>query len=200
MANNNKVQIVTAKGEILYPKIRQTETFNGEDTGKYVVSIKLSKEETDKLIARLEDEWEAAKQSPEFRNKTFKKGTEPNLGYREDKDGDIVFKAKTSAVIKTKKGETIEREVPVFDAKGKPIKDDIGHGSIGRLSITPAPYHTASNNYGLVLYLNGIQIVDLKPPGSFNSAESLGFGEEDGYTVEDPAADMGFPPDDKEEF
>ena len=137
MANNNKVQIVTAKGEILYPKIRQTETFNGEDTGKYVVSIKLSKEETDKLIARLEDEWEAAKQSPEFRNKTFKKGTEPNLGYREDKDGDIVFKAKTSAVIKTKKGETIEREVPVFDAKGKPIKDDIGHGSIGRLSTLP---------------------------------------------------------------
>lgn len=197
---DNKLKLVTAKGEILYPKIRQTETFNGEDTGKYTVNIKFSKEETDKLISRLWDEWEAAKQSPEMKGKVFKKGTEPNLGYREDKDGDIIFKAKTSAVIKTKKGETIEREVPVFDAKGKPITEDIGHGSIGRLSITPAPYHTASNNYGLVLYLNGIQIIDLKPPGSFNSAESLGFGEEEGYTVDDPAADIGFTDDEKEEF
>lgn len=189
---NDKIQIVTAKGEILYPKIRQTETFNGEDTGKYTVTFKPSKEEADKLIERLEREWEAAKQSSELKGKVYKKGTLPNLGWREDKDGDIVFKAKTSAVIKTKKGETIKREVPVYDSKGKPITEDIGHGSIGRLSITPAPYHTASTNYGLVLYLNGIQVVDLKPPGSFNSAESLGFGEEDGYTVEDPAADMGF--------
>lgn len=196
----DKLQIVTAKGEILYPKIRQTETFNGEDTGKYVATIKLSKEDTDKLVTRLEDEWEAAKQSPELKGKVFKKGTLPNLGYREDKDGDIVFKAKTSATIKTKKGDVIERTVPVFDAKGKPITDDIGHGSIGRLSITPAPYYTASTNYGLVLYLNGIQIIDLKPPGSFNSAEALGFEEEEGYTVEDPAADIGFNIDEKEEF
>lgn len=197
---NNKVQIVTAKGEILYPKIRTTELYNGEDTGKYAVNIKFSKEDTDKFMGRLEDEWEAAKQSAEFKGKTFKKGVPPNLGFREDKDGDIIFKAKTSATIKTKKGDIIERTVPVFDAKGKPIEGDIGHGSIGRLSVTPAPYHTSSTNFGIVLYLNGIQIIDLKPPGSFNSAEALGFEEEEGYTVEDPAADMGFTEDTEGEF
>lgn len=198
MAQQKLPQLVTPKGELLYPRIRQTETFQGQDTGKYTITMKFSKEDTDKFIERLEAEWNKASKSPELHGKTFKRGTLPNLSYREDKNGDIIFKAKTSATIKTKTNEIIERTVPVYDAKGKPIEDDIGHGSIGRVSVNLAPYYVSSSNYGIVMYLNGIQVVDYKAPGSYASASALGFVEEEGYTVQDPVADLGFNATDEE--
>ncbi len=201
--NNKLTTIVTPMGTALYPYLRTTERFNGTDTGKYSIQIKLSEKDTAELMERLDKEWEAAKQSPDFAGKSFRKGTVPNLGYRADKAGDAVFKAKTNATIRTKTGEVLHKTVPIFDAKGKPIKGDIGYGSTVRLSITLAPYATSSTNYGLALYLNGVQVIKMVEKGSFGaSAESFGFHEEEGYTAEeeDSVDEVPFDTNEEEDF
>ena len=200
MAKDNKLKtIVTPKGTALYPCLRTTETYMGTDTGKFSVQLKLSEEDTKELMDTLEKEWEAASNSPDFKDKKFKKGTVPNLSYREDKDGDIIFKAKTNATIKSKTGEVFNKTVPIFDAKGKPIKGDIGHGSVVKLNISLAPYAVSTTNYGIAMYLNGVQVITMRHKGDYGAdASSLGFGEEEGYSVAEDE-DMNDVPFDTEE-
>ncbi len=193
MANKDLVTVVTPKGEAMYPYLRTTEQFQGVDTGKYSIQLKMSEEDTQKFMERLEKEWEAAKNSPDFKDKRPKKGTVPNLGWREDKNGDVIFKAKTSATIKSKTGEVFNKTVPIFDAKGKPIKGDIGYGSIVKLSISLSPYFVSGTNYGLALYLNGVQVLVMKEKGAYGAdASSMGFGEEEGYDSEAEEEDVPF--------
>ena len=81
--------------------------------------------------------------------------------------------------------------MPIFDAKGKPIKGDIGHGSIVKLAVSLAPYAVSATNYGIAIYLNGVQVITMKHRGEYGAdASSFGFGAEEGYSVdEDEAAD-----------
>lgn len=201
MSKDNKLKtIVTPKGTAMYPCLRTTETYMGTDTGKYSVQIKLSEEDTKELMDTLEKEWEAASTSPDFKDKKFKRGTVPNLSYREDKDGDIIFKAKTNATFKSKTGEVFTKTIPIFDAKGKPIKGDIGHGSIIKLAVSLAPYAVSATNYGIAMYLNGVQVITMKHRGEYGAdASSLGFGAEEGYSVEDEEAAEDAVPFDTEE-
>ena len=200
MSKDNKLKtIVTPKGTAMYPCLRTTETYMGTDTGKYSIQIKLSEEDTKELMDTLEKEWEAASTSPDFKDKKFKRGTVPNLSYREDKDGDIIFKAKTNATFKSKTGEVFTKTIPIFDAKGKPIKGDIGHGSIIKLAVSLAPYAVSATNYGIAMYLNGVQVITMKHRGEYGAdASSLGFGAEEGYSVEDEEAEDAVPFDTEE--
>ena len=200
MSKDNKLKtIVTPKGTAMYPCLRTTETYMGTDTGKYSVQIKLSEEDTKELMDTLEKEWEAASTSPDFKDKKFKRGTVPNLSYREDKDGDIIFKAKTNATFKSKTGEVFTKTIPIFDAKGHPIKGDIGHGSIIKLAVSLAPYAVSATNYGIAMYLNGVQVITMKHRGEYGAdASSLGFGAEEGYSVEEEEAEDAVPFDTEE--
>ncbi len=196
---NNFAQVVTPKGVAVYPKLRTTEVFDGEDTGKYVCSIKLSKEDTDKLIERIDNEWEMAKKTPEFDGKRFGRNTNPNLGYHEDKQGDIVFKAKTNAVIKTKAGEIIEKTVPVFDKYGKPfdVEMEVGNGSTIKMCMLLRPFYASSTIYGIQLLLKAVQVLEYVAPSMGNvSAADCGFectegaAEEETVPFTDVAADF----------
>jgi len=201
LSKDNKLKtIVTPKGTAMYPCLRTTETYMGTDTGKYSVQIKLSEEDTKELMDTLEKEWEAASTSPDFKDKKFKRGTVPNLSYREDKDGDIIFKAKTNATFKSKTGEVFTKTIPIFDSHGKPIKGDIGHGSIIKLAVSLAPYAVSATNYGIAMYLNGVQVITMKHRGEYGAdASSLGFGVEEGYSVEDEEAEDAVPFDTEED-
>lgn len=172
---NNFTQVVTPKGVAVYPKLRTTEVFDGEDTGKYVCGIKLTKEDTEKLIARIENEWEMAKKTPEFDGKRFGRNTTPSLGFHEDKQGDIVFRAKTNAVIKTKAGEIIEKTVPVFDQYGKPfdVETEVGNGSTIKMCILLRPFYASGTIYGIQLLLKAVQVLEYVAPsfGSVSAAE-----------------------------
>jgi hypothetical protein len=179
---NNKITLVTPKGEALYPCLKRTEQFQGTDTGKYTVQLKMSKADTDKMIERLEQVWEQISNQGEMATKRFAKNSMPKLGYRETDNGDIIFKFKTNAIIKTKSGDVLEKTVPIFDAKKNEIQEDIGMGSIVKVAADIAPYYVASNNYGLALYLKGVQVIDYKAPSTSGSAESMGFEEEEGFT------------------
>ena len=174
--------IVTPKGIAQYPHLRTTETYNGQDTGKYSVQLKLTEAETDKLTDYLAHEWDVIKGTGEYATKRYAKGSVPNLGTKETSEG-TVFKFKTSASVKTKSGDVLRKTVPIYDSKCNVIKDDIGAGSIIKVACQIAPYYVAANNYGLTLYLTGVQVIEYVAPGEVGSASALGFGVEEGFEV-----------------
>lgn len=179
MATSKFKRVTSPRGEALYPYLKSPEVYEGQEVG-YTIQVKFSKEDTDKLIALLEEELESVKNSSEFKGKRWSR--EPHMGFREDKNGDIVFKFKTKATITTKAGETIKRTVPVFDSKGKPIDVTIGNGSVVRVAFQIVPYWKSSTNNGLSLYLDAVQVIELVEYNGGANADAFGFDvEEDGY-------------------
>lgn len=171
-------QIVTDAGVAVYPHLRTTEVFGDEDTGKFACSILLDKAGTDKLLARIEQEWETAKASAAFDGKRFSKQSMPAMGYHEDKDGNIIFKAKTNAVLRTKAGEVINKTVPVFDGNGKPFAADVevGNGSTIRLCLLLRPFYGSATVYGIQLLLKAVQVLKYVEPSMGGvSAVDCGF-------------------------
>ena len=186
MAKTNYKRITSPRGEALYPHLKTPEVYDGQTVG-YTIQAKFSKEATDKLIEQIENELEAAKKSDIFIGKRWYK--EPHLGFREDKNGDIVFKFKTKHEITTKAGDVIKRTVPVFDAKGKPIDVSLGNGSVVRIAFQVVPYHKSSTNNGVTLYLDAIQVIELvEYNGSSQDASGFGFEEEEGYVANQAAS------------
>lgn len=173
---------VTPKGSLLFPHIYEPETYEGKDVG-YTVNIKFDQKETDALMAVIDAELEKAKHSIKLKPGQ-KWSAEPFLGYREDKDGDIVFKFKANSHYTTKSGEMHKVTIPVFDAYGKPIKDplSIGNGTIAKVAYTLVPYWISKVVNGIKLRLDAVQIIDLKEYGE-KDAKGYGFGEEEGGFV-----------------
>lgn len=184
MAKTEYTKIVTKAGEAFYAHLREPEVYEGKELG-YSIQLKLSKEDTDDLMTKLEAELEKAKS--EMKLKAGRKWSkEPFMGYKTDKDGDIVFKFKASTTIHTRSGEELSRTIAVFDAAGKPIKgDNIGNGSIVKVAATIIPFHVSNAVNGLSLRLNAVQVLNLVEYGQGGSAKSYGFGEEEGYVCEE---------------
>lgn len=191
MAKREFTQGVTPKGSLLFPHIYEPETYEGKDVG-FTVNIKFDQKETDAFIAVIDKELEKAKHSIKLKPGQ-KWSAEPFLGYREDKDGDIVFKFKANSHYTTKSGETHKVTIPVFDAHGKPIKDplSIGNGTIAKVAYTLVPYWISKVVNGIKLRLDAVQIIDLKEYGE-KDAKGYGFGEEEGFSAPEEDDDSPF--------
>lgn len=182
MAKREFTTGVTPKGSLLFPHIYEPEQYEGKDVG-YTVNIKFDQKETDALIALIDEELENAKHSIKLKPGQ-KWSAEPFLGYKEDKDGDIVFKFKANSHYQTKSGEMHKVTIPVFDAHGKLIKDplSIGNGTIAKVAYTLVPYWISKVVNGIKLRLDAVQIIDLKEYGT-KDAKGFGFGEEEGFST-----------------
>lgn len=182
MAKREFTTGVTPKGSLLFPHIYEPEQYEGKDVG-FTVNIKFDQKETDALIAVIDKELEKAKHSIKLKPGQ-KWSAEPFLGYKEDKDGDIVFKFKANSHFTTKSGETHKVVIPVFDAHGTPIKDplSIGNGTIAKVAYTLVPYWISKVVNGIKLRLDAVQIIDLKEYGQ-KDAKGFGFGEEAGFSA-----------------
>ena len=167
---------------LLFPHIYEPETYEGKDVG-FTVNIKFDQKETDALIAVIDEELEKAKHSIKLKPGQ-KWSAEPFLGYKEDKDGDIVFKFKANSHYQTKSGEIHKVTIPVFDAHGTPIKDplNIGNGTIAKVAYTLVPYWISKVVNGIKLRLDAVQIIDLKEYGQ-KDAQGFGFGSEEGFSA-----------------
>jgi hypothetical protein len=101
----------------------------------------------------------------------------------EEPTGNLIFKFATKASGVNAKKQKWERAIPLFDAKGKSVKlKGIGGGTVGKIGFEAAPYFIAgSGTAGLKLYLTGVQVIELRQGGSNRSADSFGFGQEDGF-------------------
>lgn len=173
----------TAKGVAMYPHLRKPETYEGQEIG-LTIKLMLEAEETEKFKAFLMGEVEKAKSMPEYKGKSF---ANPNIGLGETKDGDEYFKFKTKSTFTNKQGETFKKTVPIYDSKGKPLPDnvEVGSGSIVRVAYSVNPYWKNKTMKGVTLYLEAVQVIELKEYGQ-QDAGAFGFDiEEDGYVAAD---------------
>jgi len=114
----------------------------------------------------------------------------------EEPTGEVEFKFKMKASGEFKKGpkagQKWHRKPDLFDAKGRKIGKgvNIWGGTVGKVAFSVRPYFVAGTAAaGLTLMLNGVQVIDLVSEGA-RSADSYGFGEEEGF---------GYDPDDYRE-
>lgn len=112
----------------------------------------------------------------------------------EEETGEVAFKATKKASGEVKKGpragQKWSSKPDLYDASGKPLKGklpNIWGGSEGKLSFSVSSYFIPGTAAaGLKFMLDGAQVIDLVSNGS-RSAESHGFGAEDGGYEYDPS-------------
>jgi len=105
-----------------------------------------------------------------------------------DETGNLVFKSKLKARIKSKAGETYTQKPSVVDAKKTPMDKSIavGNGSTVKIAVEPFPYVMQSTKQvGVSLRLKAMQVIDLVEYGAPSSI----FDEEDGYVAQAVAKD-----------
>jgi hypothetical protein len=202
----------TPKGVLKFPRLNKPETeVNGQPLTRprYTATIilDLSEPGVKKFVQEIEALHEEFTSNADFKKaqKASKKKLtiadspiRPHTAKNEDGDyeeveGKVELVAKTAAELKDKDGTVQKRTVPLFDSKGTPLvkRPNVGGGTVGKLSITPAPY-TMNGAYGTTLYLNGVQILELHEFGGGGSAASYGFGKEDGYEAPNDGEDGSF--------
>lgn len=116
----------------------------------------------------------------EFYSEEFDKETE-------EPTGNVIFRFKRKASGKRKDGTPWKITIPVFDAKGKPLKKvpEIWGGSEGAIRFAVKPYFIPGTAAcGVNLKLLAAQLIELRQGGG-RDAEGYGFGEEDGYQAEE---------------
>lgn len=184
MAKIKYPQIRTAKGIAVFPSVHKEATFkeNGKvvPTGKYECKIMLNDKDAQKMIAQLEKLWDDAMENPAKYGVSESKmskvsGSEPNLGFYEDKDGNTIFKTSCRTKWTDSAGKERKIIVPVFDAKAKPTSVEVSGGSTIKLQITLVPYVMSKTNYGVSLRLEAVQLLELK------EWTKNPFDEEEGY-------------------
>ena len=191
---------VTDVGVAIYPYLTAPDTkFNAD--GEYKVKLRLNPDsmirdvqgrEIADVQTFLDDMMLKALEKAKAENKgRIKEGDPPYI--IDDETGDLLVNFKLKAVVRTKEGSTFSQKPALFDAKGKPITpESIWGGSKIKVSFEVVPYYTKIAGAGVTLRLRAAQVLELVTGGSGGSAESYGFGEEEGYEADDEAANAGF--------
>lgn len=190
------VKGVTPAGEALYPRLTEPDTkFNPE--GMYSVKLKLPSDDsaTQDLIDLIESVIDEAHRQAEEEAKTPQakariKRASPS--YEEELDnntgepsGYITFNFKMKASGVSKQGKPWVRKPVIFDAKGNPLTDpalSIWGGSILKVAFELTPFNVPALGVGCSQKLTAVQVIELRS-GYDNSADSYGFGVEEGFTM-----------------
>jgi hypothetical protein len=181
MAKEKYTSLTTPIGSAYFAHLFETEKFDEKDTGKYTVLVKFKESDSDYIKALIQDELD---KYLSILNKPVKEDC-ASLGVKEYKDEEY-FKFSMNAQIKLKSGKVLNRTVPLYDAKGNIITNqitEVGNGSKIKVSADLVPFYMNNKNYGVSLRLKGVQIITLED-NQTPSASSLGFGVvEDGLDI-----------------
>jgi len=184
-------QTVSPKGEAKYVYINtRVNVINDEEKG-YAITLKFSDKDTKNLQKAFSDLFDEKQGTDECKELLWL--GDPFPGYSEDDEGNPVFKFKSNK--KEKNGRWTK--IQLVDSKNNPIPLDtnIGTGSTVRAIYTPAVYWVNKKNFGVTLFVDKLQVIDLKEY-SGGGGSSLEFPEEDdGYE-----APVDFPEDNSEEI
>lgn len=174
-------RFVSPRGIASYPHLTKPDTKFNPD-GEYKVSLIVAGDVASKAIDFLTEHHESAVAKAKKEN-AGKRVKESELPFSMNDDGTVTFKFKMKAKVTPKKGDTFEQKPALFDAKGKPLTGEtkVGGGSIIKVSYDVVPYYTAIAGAGVSLRLKAVQIIELKEYSVGGSAESYGFGEEEGF-------------------
>lgn len=185
----DKVRLTTPVCKFLYPKLIEPETrFNPE--GTYKLNAVIPAAEADEVSGALEELMTRHKASLKAQAPSdFKfKLAEPSYLF-EEVDGApcFVMKVKQNASgVDRSTGKRWTAAPALFDSRGALIKDreslrSMWSGTMGRVSFDACPFYVSAVGAGITLRLKAVQIIDLVEGGG--SAESFGFGEEEGWTT-----------------
>ncbi len=201
------VKGVSPKGTFRYPHLTEPDMGSKEypdPDGSFNVRLVVSESVKDAFLAKLQPSIDYAMAQADADFSAMKPAARKKIGEvswndvatpiydeeTEEETGDYEFRFKTKASGKRKNGKRWERKLPLFDAKGTPIKkiDAIWGGTTGKCSFTAQYYFVnGSGAAGITLYLEAAQIIDLVAGGD-RDAEGFGFGEEDGYEADNSSA------------
>ncbi len=214
MSNKPKQKpIVTPAGVAKYANISKPKLNYNKTGEEYSVEMQFKPEDVEALTATLtaladEAKKDAIAKAKNGREAKLISAYDIHLPIADELDkesgdptGNVILKAKNSASYKDKSGVEQKRKLPVFDAKGKVIAThNIGRGSTLKVSVVPNTFvNPATEKVGVSLWLKAVQVINLVEFGG-GSADSFGFGEEAGFTLEDEAGNQGFTADNNEEF
>lgn len=198
MSKAKNPRYTTPAGIAQYPYLTKPDTKFNPD-GEYRLKLEIPGAAAQDIVTFLDEQHEAsiAKAKKENPGKKIKEGS---ASYEVDDDsGKVTVSFKLKAKVTPKNGEPFEQRPAIFDAKGKPIQGEakIGGGSKVKVAYELVPYYTAIAGAGVSLRLKAVQVIDLVEFSGGASADSYGFGEEDGYEAEDnSAAGNGFSEED----
>lgn len=190
--NNKLPTLITPAGLTRWVCVNKPSVKFNPD-GVYSVELLLPPEIAEPIIADFKKQAEAAKEkaikdTPKNAGKIRTYGLHVPGEKAFDKDGnetgDYVFKFKGNAKIKPKNGDPFEKRPGVFDAKGKPLPAGVivGRGSRVKVAYQAVPFCADGlKKAGVSLRLSAVQVLELVQPSGGGSAESFGFGEEEGY-------------------
>lgn len=202
MAEKQRFQkYVSPKGVAVYPWLTTPDTkFNAD--GEYRVKLRLAASEAEGLMKLIDTEFDknlkAVKDEMKSDLKKLKKVkpcADKPYSPAEDEEGnetgEVEFNFKMKAIVRPKDKDPFEQSPRLFDAKGKPLADvNIGGGSEIKIAFNIVPFYTVQLGAGVSLRLLAVQVIKLvEYTGA--SAESYGFGEEEGYEFEDDSDDPG---------
>lgn len=210
-----KATITTPRGTARFPWLNTADTKFGDP--KYKVDLMVAPGDAGDFSAKIEDaltDHFAAVEDKESGSGKYREILKAELPFFED-GGEVLFRATLNKIGKSKKtGETWENKIAFYDAKGRPIPEGmapkIGGASVLRVSCElntwtrPNVEGRGANKVtdlevGISLRIKGVQVIEAKQGGNGPvSAESMGFGEEEGYSYDPDAfdGDDGQDPDD----
>lgn len=198
MASKQKPS-VTPRGILIYPHFHAPDTKFDKD-GVYRAKLKLTTDEAQPLIdtiesgiveqlAKAKKEFTEKNPGKKFENaKLAKIADKPYQVGEADDEGFVFFNFKMKASGKKKDSEeTWTRKLALFDAKGTPLPagTKVGGGSEAKIAYTLNPFSTAIGT-GMSLRLESAQILVLREFS--RDANSFGFGNEEGFEVNESAA------------
>ena len=199
---SNFTTYTSMAGTFMYPHLTEPDTKYKKE-GEYNLKLRLSAADSAALKAMVKDEYISAIKSATERFNAMpvskRKGRDlkrAQLGTKvyddngnETGEVDFTFKMIASGV---KNGKTWNRKPAIFDAKCKPVGDNvqIWGGTTGKVNFIVMPYYQeASCEAGIALKLEAVQIIKLNS-GSTQAAVPSGFTVvDDGFDTDEYVSD-----------
>jgi hypothetical protein len=192
--------VVTSACRLVFPHLHAADT-KFDKAGVYSTKGAFAPgADRDSLVTLLENalaesEAEAKKKNPGKKIKVADlPWSEEMSGRGEDATptGALLFNFKLKASGKTREGVEFTQAPKLYDSKGNllPAGTKIGGGTIAKIAFEINKFYTATVGAGVSLRLKAVQILDLKTwEGA--SAETYGFGTEEGFERDSFAKETG---------
>ena len=187
--------MLVIKGKSLWSKVFEPDTKFIED-GEYSTQVIVSEADAaqvcEQLDALIDEEFnKIVKDKPALKATLSKRPvTEPDIDQDGNATGNVVFKSKLKAKIRSKTGAVYNQKPNVVDAKRNPMTGIqlVGNGSLVNIAVEPITYYMpSSKQVGVSLRLKAMQVIDLVEHG-VPSADSL-FDDEEGFVAKAIAKD-----------
>lgn len=190
--------MIVIKGKAMWAKVFEPDTHFDPD-GVYTVDVMVPETEAAELCEQLdavvnEHHAKVVKEQPKLKA-VLSTATpyQPEVDEDGNPTGNLRFRAKMKAVVKSRDGKTFNMKPVVVDSKRNPLTKDtlIGNGSVIKVAADPAPYlMQSSKSVGVSLRLKAVQVIDLV---EYAKGANI-FDEEEGFVstavAKDDASDI----------